>query len=55
MCVEVQQVGDGCVYIKLIHLILHQKLTQHCKVTLPQLKKKMHSDVENKQTKKLGL
>ena len=28
------------VYIELIHFIVEQKLTQHCKVTIPQFKKK---------------
>ena len=28
------------VYISLIHFIVQQKLTQHCKETIPQLKKK---------------
>ena len=46
------RVGGRCkregiyVYIQLIHFIVQQKLTQHCKATLPQLKKKKReSDV----------
>ena len=35
------QVKEGIyVYVWLIHFVVQQKLTQHCKATIPQLKKK---------------
>ena len=32
--------GGVYVYILLIHFVVQEKLTQHCKPTIPQLKKK---------------
>ena len=49
-CSVVTQIGgkskkEGIyVYIWLIHFILQQKLTQHCKATILQLKKKKRSN-----------
>ena len=31
------------VYIHLIHFVVQQKLTQHCRVTIPQFKKKKNT------------
>ena len=52
-CSVMTQMGEGGrgrskregiqVYIQLIHFIVQQKLTQHCKAILPQLKKKEYS------------
>ena len=33
---EIQKRGDICIYIKLIHFAMQQKLTQHCKAILLQ-------------------
>ena len=32
--------GGVTLYIYLIHFVIHQKLTQHCKATIPQFKKR---------------
>ena len=37
---EVQKGGDIHIYIWLIHFVVQQKLIQHCKVIILQLKKK---------------
>ena len=36
----VQEGSDICMYIWLIHFIVQWKPAQHCKATIPQLKKK---------------
>ena len=42
-----------CVYLKLIHLVVRQKLTQHCKAIILQLKKKK-SDWNDSQAEEFG-
>ena len=34
------------VYIQMIHFVIQQKVTQHCKATIPQLKKKKEEEKE---------
>ena len=36
-----------CVYLWLIHIVVWQKLTQHCKAIILQLKKKKHCQISN--------
>ena len=39
---KVQEGEDMCVYIQLIHFMVEQKLIQHCKATISQLKIKRY-------------
>ena len=47
---EIQGIGDIYIYVWLIHFAVQQKLTQHCKATILQLKKKKMKTLIQKDT-----